>query len=75
VSGQVLDGTLEALRPTDRLVLETLVAADALEGFRRLHLGEQERFLAWIAKASDEPARQRRIANLVMAMRMVSPAP
>lgn len=51
-----------------------LVAADALASFERLPLAEQERFMAWIAKARDDEAYWRRIDILVLGMRMAPPS-
>ena len=55
--------------PTNDL-LRALVAGDAVSAFQRLPLEEQDRFLAWIAKAPDAEAYWRRIDILVLGMQM-----
>ena len=55
--------------PTNDL-LHALAAADVLDVFQSLPLEEQDRFLAWIEKASDGEAYRRRIDILVMGIQM-----
>lgn len=52
-----------------------LTTFDGLDTFRSLSVAEQQKFVAWIAKARGEAAYWGRIDSLVMAMRVTPVQP
>jgi hypothetical protein len=49
---------------------EAMMVADVRDTYNRLSQPHQKKFLAWIDKASDPDARERRIGIFVLSLRM-----